>query len=234
MAILVCQQFSVLIVPTALYFYLLLAILVAAVFVPDLPISTSFVPNSRWYFPVAVTAAAYLAVFAVRLLVTDAALAVAVRRIDSGDASGAAQAYRTVSRWQPSGAGSDLRYSRAMQQLAARAPLFATSMLARQEAMQTGIAATRTSEDRQNAWYNLATLFAANDAAPSVERSLRNAIAWAPNWFKPHWTLAQLLEVTSRHEQAVAEARLAADLDAGHDPEVAETLRRLEKRSEAP
>ena len=61
-------------------------------------------------------------------------------------------------RWQPAGSGSDLRYSRAMQQLATRAPLFATSLMARQEAIQAGVAATRTAEDRANAWYNLATL----------------------------------------------------------------------------
>ena len=29
-----------------------------------------------------------------------------------------------------------------------------------------------------------------------VEHALRNAIAWAPNWFRPHWTLAQVLALT--------------------------------------
>jgi hypothetical protein len=162
-------------------------------------------------------------------LVTDAALALADRRIEAGDAIGAAQAYRTVLRWQPAGAGSDLRYSRAMQQLAVRAPLFASVLMARQEAVKAGIAATRTSEDRENAWYNLAMLFAANNDAASVERSLRSAIAWAPNWFKPHWTLAQLLEIEHRPAQALAEAAAAAQLDAGHDPEVMATWKHLQE-----
>ncbi len=232
-ASLVCQQFGVLIIPTALYFYLLLAILIAAVTVPELVPQTAQ-PRARWYLPFAIAAAIFLAVFAVRLLVADTALARAGRRIEAGDATAAAQAYRTVLRWQPAGAGSDLRYSRAMHQLALRAPLFAASLVAHREAIQSGIAATRTSEDRQNAWYNLATLFAASNDAPSVEHSLRNAIAWAPNWFKPHWTLAQLLEVTNRHNQALVEAAVAAELDAGHDPEVAETLQRLKNRPPAP
>ena len=164
----------------------------------------------------------------------DGALAVVERRIEAGDANGAAEAYRTVLKWQPAGAGSDLRYSRAMQQLAVRAPLFASSLMARQEAVKAGIAATRTSEDRENAWYNLATLFAATNDAASVERSLRNAIAWAPNWFKPHWTLAQLLEMANRPNQALAEAAEAAKLDAGHDPEVTETWKHLQKIQPAP
>ena len=231
-ATLVCQQFGVLIIPTALYFYLLLAVVVAAVIIPENAVQTNSAQSlARWYLPSAIAATLALAVFAVRLLVADSTLALTDRRIEAGDVPGAAQAYRTVQRWQPDGAGSDLRYSRAMQQLAIRAPLFATSQLAHQEALQAGIAATRTSEDRQNAWYNLATLFAANNDASSTERSLRNAIAWAPNWFKPHWTLAQLLELAKRHDQAVVEAALAAELDAGHDPEVAETLKQLQKHS---
>jgi O-antigen ligase len=233
-ASLVCQQFGVLIVPTALYFYLLLAILVAAVIPPATPAPTNSARSARWYLPFALATAVLLAVFAVRLLVADSALALADRRIESGDATGAAQAHRTVLRWQLAGAGSDLRYSRAMQQLSVRAPLFATSLMARQEAIQAGIAATRTSEDRQNAWYNLATLFAANNDAVSVERSLRNAIAWAPNWFKPHWTLARLLQATNRHGQALVEAAAAAELDAGHDPEVTETWKQLQKLPPTP
>ncbi len=229
-ASLVCQQFGVFIVPTALYFYLLLAILVAAAIPPAPP--EPF--KARWYPPLAFAAAIFLVVFAVRLLMADGALAVVERRIEAGDANGAAEAYRTVLKWQPADAGSDLRYSRAMQQLAVRAPLFASSLMARQEAVKAGIAATRTSEDRENAWYNLATLFAATNDAASVERSLRNAIAWAPNWFKPHWTLAQLLEMANRPNQALAEAAEAAKLDAGHDPEVTETWKHLQKIQRAP
>ena len=229
-ASLVCQQFGVLIIPTALYFYLLLAVLVATA-IPPAPPERS---RARWYAPFAFATAIWLAIFAIRLLVADAALAFANRRIEAADAMGAAQAYRSVLKWEPAGAGSDLRYSRAMQQLAARAPLFASSLMARQEAIKAGIAATRTSEDRENAWYNLATLFAATNDPASVERSLRNAIAWAPNWFKPHWTLAQLLELENRHNQALVEAARALDLDAGHDLEVTETWKRLKRTPSTP
>jgi O-antigen ligase len=212
---LVCQQFGVFIVPTALYFHLLVAILVAIA----IPHTVPTVSRARWYPPVAFALAVFLAVFAIRLVVADAALALAERRIATGDANRASQAYKIVLKWQPAGAGSDLRYSRTMQQLA--------SLKARQEAIEAAVAATRTAEDRANAWYNLATLLAANNDAVSVERSLRTAIAWAPNWFKPHWTLAQVLELTNRPQQALAEAAEAVKLDAGHDPEVTATWKHI-------
>jgi O-antigen ligase len=229
-ATLVCQQFTVLIVPTALYFYLLIAVLIAA----TVPKTTLPQPRASWYLPVALVVAILLAAFALQLVAADAALAQVDRRIAAGDAAGAARAYRMVVRFQPAGAGSDLRYSRAMQQLAARAPLFETTMLARQEAMQAGIAATQTSEDRHNAWYNLATLFAADNNPTAVERSLRNAIAWAPNWFKPHWTLAQVLELTSRHSEAITEAATAVQLNAGHNLEVTQTWKHLLQSQASP
>ena len=95
--------------------------------------------------------------------------------------------------------------------------------------MEAGIRATSTAEDRQNAWFNLATLFAAENNVTATERSLRNAIAWSPNWFKPHWSLAQLLEMTNRHSEALLEAQSAFERNGGHDPEVGETLRKLEQ-----
>jgi hypothetical protein len=173
--------------------------------------------------------ALFFAYFATRLLIADVFLATAYRRIQSEDARGAAQAYRGVLRWQVPGTGSDLHYSRATQQLASHSHDLATQSQARQQAMEAAIRASTTAEDRQNAWYNLAALFAMENNAAATERSLRNAIAWAPNWFKPHWSLAQLLEITNRHAEAVREAAAAVERDGGHDPEVAETLRKLEQ-----
>jgi len=180
-----------------------------------------------WLVPAAMLASLFLVAFAVRLLVADRELAVAQARIDSGDAKAASEAYSIAVRWQPPGAGGDLNYSVAMTGLAGRAPIFATRVLAQQQALDAGVRATITAEDRHNAWYNLATLLAATNDAAGVERSLRNSIAWAPNWFKPHWALAQLLELTGHHTEALAEAQSALDRDGGRHPEVGETWRIL-------
>ena len=96
-------------------------------------------------------------------------------------------------------------------------------MQARQLALDAGIRAVRNADDRQNAWYNLALLLAEQNDAPGAERALRNAIAWAPHWFKPHWALARLLALSGRGAEATEEARLAFQYDGGHDPEVSET-----------
>jgi O-antigen ligase len=223
--ILICQQFTVFIPPTSLYFFLIVGLLIVS--------SHSARPTQaaapRWLFPAGVAVALFFAWFAARLLVTDFFLANAHHRTQSEDARGAAQAYQVELRWQLPGTGSDLNYSRLMQQLAGHSQDFATQLQARQQAMEAGIRATSTAEDRQNAWFNLATLFAAENNVTATERSLRNAIAWSPNWFKPHWSLAQLLEMTNRHSEALVEAQVAVERNGGHDPEVMETLRKLEK-----
>jgi O-antigen ligase len=223
-AALVCQQFVVFVVPTALYFYLLLAVLVVMA-APTTPAETR--KPSRLFLLPSVAVSMLFALFAVRLAIADRALAATQSRLEAGNARGAAEAYRIALRWQPSGAGSDLYYSRAMAQLTVRTPIFATRLDSWQQALEAGVRATGTSEDRQNAWYNLASLLASQNDAAGVERCLRNAIAWAPNWFKPHWTLAQVLEVTGRHEEGLAEAAAAVERDGGHDPEVSDTWKRL-------
>jgi O-antigen ligase len=225
-ASLVLHQFVVFVVPTALYFYLLVALVLAK---PTLTVPER--RSARWLFPIGIAASLLFAAFAIRLVVADHALAVANQRIESGDASGAAQEYLTVLRWKPSGSGDDLNYSRAMAQLAVRAPSLAPRVQASEQAMEAAIRATRTAEERQNAWYNLATLLALQNDAAGVERSLRNAIAWSPTWFKPHWALAQLLEATHHRDAALTEAQSALDLDGGRDPEVYETWQKLQQPS---
>ena len=51
-----------------------------------------------------------------------------------------------------------------------------------------------------------------------------------PYWFKPHWTLAEVLALQARGEEAGREARLAVELDGGKDPEVVKTLRQIRER----
>jgi hypothetical protein len=134
-----------------------------------------------------------------------------------------------VLEWLPGGAGDDLDYSRAMQQLSSNTTSASTRLVARGQAVEAGIRATNTAEARQNAWYNLATLLATGGDPSAVERALRNSIACAPTWFKPHWALAKLLEITHRHAEAIVEAQAAVERDGGKDAEVTETWNRLKE-----
>ena len=121
----------------------------------------------------------------------------------------------------------DLAYSRAMRDLAARTPNFAVRLAASQQALESGIRAVSNAEDRQNAWYNLATVLAIQNDSSGVERALRNAMAWAPNWFKPHWALAQYLELANRHKEALGRSPIAVECDGNKDPEVVENWKKL-------
>jgi hypothetical protein len=92
------------------------------------------------------------------------------------------------------------------------------------QAGAAAVRATRTSEEPFNAWYNLSALYAGQNDFANTGKCLRAAIAARPNWFKPHWTLAQVLRLEGRLEEAEREAALGADRNGGKDPEVAHTL----------
>jgi tetratricopeptide (TPR) repeat protein len=98
------------------------------------------------------------------------------------------------------------------------------------QAMAAAEGATSTSEEPFNAWYNLSAFYAARNDFGGTERCLREAIAARPNWFKPHWTLAQVLRLEGRAGEAEAEAAIAVDRDGGKHPEVARTLADIRNR----
>jgi tetratricopeptide (TPR) repeat protein len=232
-AVLVCQQFVVFVLATYVSFYLLIAILVALASVPVTVVSPMGTYARSTLRLCGIGASAVIAVFAYRLCWADYHLAIAQSNISKGDASSAANAYSAVMNWLPPGSGNDLFYSRAMTALARTTPVYATRLLASRQAYESGVRAARVSEDRQNAWYNLAILFAAQNNQESVERSLRTAIAWAPNWFKPHWMLAQVLALSRRYREALVECEAAVARDGGKNPEVLATLDSLKKKGSA-
>jgi tetratricopeptide (TPR) repeat protein len=96
-----------------------------------------------------------------------------------------------------------------------------------QESIQAGIRATRGAEDRHNAFYNLASLYALNNNSRDAEHNLRSAIEVAPNWFKPRWMLAQVLNLKGQHSEAWKEAQAALERGGSKLAEVVETLRPL-------
>jgi hypothetical protein len=65
-----------------------------------------------------------------------------------------------------------------------------------------------TSEDRQNAFYNVALFYSATNQLDYMESALRNAMRYAPNWYKPHWLLAQLLSHTGHYSSDRADQPL--------------------------
>ena len=105
--------------------------------------------------------------------------------------------------------------------------LYCARRLGSPAAIPAALRSVFTADNPPNAWYNLAILLASQNDAPGVEHALRSAAALAPNWFKPHWSLANLLALTGRADEAHREAERAVFLDAGKDDEVNDTLKKL-------
>jgi O-antigen ligase len=210
-AILVSQQFTSFTLPTELYFYFCLAILAG-----EAPNDRSLTVTARkavWGWALA----APFVCFALYLAAGDALLASARRALDHGDADQAAQKIDRARKWN---ANADIYFSRRLLALA--------------RGWQYGLAAAQraivTADDRQNALVNLAAFYAAENNPPTVELCLRQAIAIAPNWFKPHWLLAQVLALEGRKQEAEAEALAAVARDGGKHPEVAQVMDHLRGR----
>ncbi len=162
--------------------------------------------------------------FAVALVTADAALDRVDRLIHAGHAQAAAAVYEKFEPWQPPGMRTDVWYARAIAGGFEHSQNGADTLTAGREAMAAAVRSTRNGEESQNAWLNLAFFYGRQNDFPHTEQALRAAIHAAPNWYKPHWLLAQVLRAGGRLPEARAEAALAADLDGGKDIEVTRTL----------
>jgi O-antigen ligase len=215
------QQFTVFTIPTALYLFIPIAILVAAA-ASD---SEEAAVRRSW---IGTVAAILLAAFAVRTLTADRLLARSDAALQKNDLQSAASLFRDSKSWQQYGPHSDLWYSRALAKSATKVAGVVPGVLALREGYAAAHRAAANAEDPHNAYYNLATYCALQNDPAGVEANLRQAIHWAPNWFKPHWALAKALQMTGRLGEAQKEATVAADLDGGVHREVAGTLQEIQ------
>ncbi len=231
-ASLVAHQFVVFIAPTAFYFYLGAGMLAgagdskSAVF--RIPTAGRIPATARWaVLAGGLAAAGFLAVMVYRLVAADAALGLVERRLDANDAHGAAAAYRKALQRNAPAVTADLYFSRRWAAVAGSASDTISKLYYGQVALGAAGLATKSLEQQQNAWYNLAIFEASTTDAPATEYSLRAAIAAAPVWYKPHWALARLLATEGRLGEAEPEARRALYLDGGKDAEVASTMNEI-------
>lgn len=221
-AALVSLQFSVLVVPTALFFYLTIAMLISSSTFTKAAGSTG---RARWWVAVpALLICLLMASVGVRIWIADVLLKRTAIALQRGDVRSAVTEFEQARDW---GAQADLWYSRTMALAAQRTLDPEQRARAWKEAFDAAVRATRTADDRQNAWYSLAAFQAGQNDFPGTERSLRNATQCSPNWFKAHWMLARFLHATGRLPEAEKEAERAAFLNAGKDPDVELTLNQV-------
>jgi hypothetical protein len=230
-AVVVAQQFVVFVVPTAFVFYLGLGIL-AGLERGDAP--TISMPLRVTFAFCGVVVAVFLAAAGYRLVTADLALARVRRALDAGDRPNVIASWEFAKGHRSAGVTADLYFSRRLAAAASSAQDPLEKIRLASSAIEASRLAATVPEQRQNAWYNLAMLAAAQGDAAAVESSLRSAISAGPRWFKPHWALARLLYADGRSDEARREATLALDLDGRKDSEViattAEIVRSLDSR----
>ncbi len=196
----------------SLYFYATIALLVSL----GIPEPSREAPRLPAVAQLAAVAAMALFLsFAVQVSLSDVFLARAKLDLDAGRIAGAVSVYKRSQYWHTAGSSDDLYFSRA---------LAAASRSASPQAFAIAQRAVETSEERQNAWYNLAGFYATRNDLPGVVTSLRRSAEASPNWFKPHWALSQVLLISGQRPEAMAEAARAADLDGAKDAEIAKFL----------
>ena len=181
-----------------------------------------------------VAAAVCLVWLAVRFGAADRQLALARQALDAQELSVASEHYAAYQRLQPGETSADLWYSRALLDAARRTANPAVRIRALMLSGAAALRSTKTAEDPFNAWYNLAILWAGQDNLAATENALDSAIAAHPHWFKPHWTLAQLLRAQARYDEAEREAALAVYLDGDKHSEVLQTLKVIRARDVNP
>lgn len=222
-ASLIAQQFIVFTATTAFYFVLACGLLAGSgaqeVKAREVPLLWR-----RTALAGGIAAAVLLSFAAYRFVAADARLAKVQRRLDANNPAGAAEAYRQALTRPSAGVTADIYFSRRWAQVASQTSDVTSKLFYSQIAAGAASLATRSPEQRQNAWYNLCVILAPSNDIAAVESGLRSAIAASPTWYKPHWSLARLLILEGRHKDAAEEARRALYLNNGKDPEVSATL----------
>jgi hypothetical protein len=135
--------------------------------------------------------------------------------------------YRAMLRTSLPGAADDLYASRLLQLACQKRTDIASYVGCIQQTLQAAARALHTDDDIANAWYNVAMLSAVQKNLDGTRQGLLEASKASPNWFKPHWTLANLLSQSGEKTQAKSQAARAAFLDSNRDPAVVETLTKL-------
>jgi O-antigen ligase len=188
--------------------------------------SASRVP-ATFAMAIGAPAAVVFAAFGVMLLVSDFKLERFSRVAAKSDAGLTVAAYNKLRRSNFTGPAEDLYCSRRLASVCGKGGDPVARLECSQIATQAAAHATITADNPPNAWYNLAMFAAAHNDGKGTEKALRTATELAPNWFRPHWALANFLTLSGRKSEAVVEIDRASLLGAGKSPQVSDSLRTI-------
>ncbi len=195
---------------TSMYLWAIAGV-AAALSVSGRPRQPQGEPLILWLVPASLTGGVFIVVGAL-LAVSDAQYSKLQDAVDAKDFAAANAAWSAASAYSFGMPGYELWSSREMATLARalrKSPLSATAW---SKARDASTLAEKQGEERFSAAYQSAILAVAAGDVAGAEAKARATIGMAPNWYKPHLLLAQILQATGRNDEAGQEARLSSEL----------------------
>jgi hypothetical protein len=192
-----------------MYFWIFVAIAIAAE--TPLPVATKPLPTLV-LLPAVLAGVAFLFI-SLLLAVPDAADLRVSSAVSGNDFAAGTAAFRTSLSWSFGLPGYELYLSREMALLARSLGGTPDAAQAWSLAATAAHVAEQRGEERFSAAFQASVLALASSDLPHAEQEARAAIALAPNWYKPHLLLAQLLQASGKPSHAAAERRIGLSLN---------------------
>jgi hypothetical protein len=222
----VCLQFETPMIAGGLMLYGMLGLFVACQRETERDAVEPQISPPGWATALCYGLALLLLAAGIAYLRKDSAYADMVDAAATGHFERMAAAYSTTSTaWFPV-SGDDLWASREFATIARRSDP-TTASRAWTLAAAAAARAESTGSGKAEAVYQFALLAIGANQAQLAEFKLRQALEYAPMWYRPHLLLAQLLHYMGREAESKDEAARALDLSGSAGSSVEQTLRTL-------
>jgi hypothetical protein len=172
-----------------------------------------------------VVIACLLFVFAARTAVSDFRLATALRTLSAGKLEESVRAWNSARDWAPPGFNSSLWFSMTLFEVSRQRNQVRVMLPAILRAAED---ACRHAEDRHNACYHLAMLWAHQGEPSRAIALLRESSAMAPTWYVPYWSMALVYQTEGDLPAAKIMAARAINVGGKHRAEISQWLESIQ------
>jgi len=219
------EQFVHSVLPTQLILALIPAILVGRALRASEELSR---PRGRRMLAAAgLPVSAIFAVTAANVAIVDSGWASVKRALERHDPAAAVLTAARTRSFGPRESGAELWYSRALLDATRESTDSAVRARAWGDAVSAATQGSATYDNRANALFNVAALHWTAGEMEQADAATRAALLCAPNWYKPHWLMAEILHARGQTGEAATEFRRAEFLAGPHEPDLEEASRRI-------
>jgi O-antigen ligase len=212
LGIFVSSAFASLTIVEAIFLWTLTGIGAAPAALPAAPRRVVLSRVPQWAQVATTVTGALLTATALLLAVPDAAGQRVFDAVADKNFAEAEEAYRTAVSWSFGLPGYELFLSRQMATLGRALGNTPDGAKAWSAATEAAALAERSGEERFSAVYQSAVLAIVAGDLTRAERKAREAVDLAPNWYKPHLLLGQILAAMGKADEGAAEQRISLNL----------------------